>query len=162
MKKIVFFIILNLPFLSCGTYENSTDCHHSIKIINNYKNAIYVNASYLYPDTSDFHYSGLKDNSHIYKILSNNESDEPLNLGRDCWEILFKYKNVINSDTLMIYFFDAQLIENIPWDIIANEYKILKRYDLSLKDLINHNWTISYPPNENMKNIKMYPPYQEK
>jgi hypothetical protein len=160
--NIGLFIIIVLPFISCGPYENSNNCHHKITIVNNYKTAIYVDASYLYPDTIDFHYSGLKDNAHIYKILSNKQSDKPLNILRDCWEIQFKTKSILPSDTLMIYVFDAEIIENIPWSTIANGYMILKRYDLSLEDLAKLNWTITYPPTEEMKNIKMYPPYRDK
>ncbi|GHT56308.1 hypothetical protein AGMMS50233_07830 [Endomicrobiia bacterium] len=38
---------------------------------------------------------------------------------------------------------------------------ILQRYDINLQDMINLNWEISYPPTEAMKDITMYPPYEE-
>ena len=50
-------------------------------------------------------------------------------------------------------------IKYIVMDSIRYHYVILKRYDLSKKDLQKLNWNIAYPPIEAMKDIKMYPPY---
>jgi hypothetical protein len=48
-------------------------------------------------------------------------------------------------DTLSVFIFDAQVLENTPWDTVKAKYIILKRYDLSLDDLNKLNWTITYP-----------------
>jgi len=42
----------------------------------------------------------------------------------------------------------------VPFDSV-----FLQRYDLTIRDLDILDWTLSYPPDERMKNIKMYPPY---
>jgi len=62
-------------------------------------------------------------------------------------------------DTLCLFIFDAFIFNTFDWDNIKNEYKILKRYDLSLKDFENLKYEVSYPPTEAMKDMKMYPPY---
>ena len=53
------------------------------------------------------------------------------------------------------------------WKDVRENYRILKRYDLSIKDLtILENSrgipVIVYPPSEIMKGMKMYPPYEQK
>ena len=65
------------------------------------------------------------------------------------------------GDSLFVYIFDAELIENTPWEVIAKDYLVLKRYDLTLEDLQRLNWKITYPPTEAMKDVKQYPPYGE-
>lgn len=57
----------------------------------------------------------------------------------------------------MIFIMDAELLESKETHI---HDIIIQRYDLSLQDLQQINWTLTYPPNENMKNMKMYPPYK--
>ena len=49
------------------------------------------------------------------------------------------------SDTLSIYLFDANTLSGYDWSQIRDGYIILKRYDLSLQDLKNRNFTITYP-----------------
>lgn len=39
---------------------------------------------------------------------------------------------------------------------------IIQRYDLSLQDLQDANWMLTYPPSPNMRTIKMWPPYGSK
>lgn len=59
-----------------------------------------------------------------------------------------KWENVINSlpsDTLSIYIFDADSIEICGWENVAKDYKVLKRYDLSVDDLKKTDWTVTYP-----------------
>ena len=64
-----------------------------------------------------------------------------------------------NTNVLSLFIFDADTFNTYSWDEIKNDYKILRRYDLSLQDIKNLNYIIPYPPTETMKNIKMYPPY---
>jgi len=46
---------------------------------------------------------------------------------------------------MMVYVFDAHVIETTAWDSVKANYLVLKRYDLSLDDLKRMNWTITYP-----------------
>jgi hypothetical protein len=58
------------------------------------------------------------------------------------WEDVFKS---LPSDTLSIFIFRAKTISYYDWQLIRNNYKILKRYDISLGDLKQKKWIIPYP-----------------
>lgn len=73
---------------------------------------------------------------------------------KEKWEEVFKG---LPADTLTIFIFDGDTVASYEWEYIRNEYKILRRYDLSLQDLERLEWTVTYPPSENMSNIKMWP-----
>ena len=47
------------------------------------------------------------------------------------------------------------------WEGIRNDYDILVRYDLTYDNLKALNDTIPFPPSETMKDMKMWPPYEE-
>jgi hypothetical protein len=49
------------------------------------------------------------------------------------------------TDTLSIYVFDTDTLNTYDWVKVKVGYKVLKRYDLSLDDLKQMNWTITYP-----------------
>ncbi len=61
------------------------------------------------------------------------------------------------NDTLSIFIFHSDTVSSYPWQTIRTEYKILKRYDLSIADLERLNYKVSYPPDNRMENVKMYP-----
>ena len=53
--------------------------------------------------------------------------------------------NDLDNHVLMIFLFKKSELDNYSWEEVQNDYRILKRYDLSLQDLENNNWTIEYP-----------------
>jgi hypothetical protein len=70
------------------------------------------------------------------------------------------------QDTLSIFIFNQEILNNYSWEQVQQGYKILQRYDLSLenfKRLSDKNGVpvITYPPTGAMKDIKMYPPYSK-
>jgi hypothetical protein len=67
-------------------------------------------------------------------------------------------------DTFSLFLFDTDTLARYSLDEIKAEYKILQRYDLSSGDIEKlldeyERVIIPYPPDEKMKNMKMYPPY---
>lgn len=70
-------------------------------------------------------------------------------------------KSLSDKDTIRIYIFDSEEFEKTDWSDISNEYLIMQRYDFSKADLDTLGWIISYPPTPEMKDIKMWPPYEE-
>ena len=138
----IFIIIMSLFFYqSCG--DNEDDCHKSITFVNTTVNALYVVSSSQYPDTSTF--VGVPNpllDPNFTKVFPNESNTQAL-WRRDCIELAFK--DLISSDTLMIYVFDAQVLETTPWDTVKANYLVLKRFDLSLFDIKRMNWTITYP-----------------
>jgi len=68
---------------------------------------------------------------------------------------------ILPKDTLSVFLMHHDTIKKYKWQEIRADYKILKRYDLSLNDLQILDFTIPYPPNKTMQDMKMYPPYDE-
>jgi hypothetical protein len=141
--------------------EFAMDYYYPFFIYNSSNDTIFLyvalggNEGIEYPDTTiSFNYNFVKlkqinpyqkyDDGHPYTI-----------------ESLFAHK--LHNDTLSIYLFDKDTLDIYPWEIIQQDYKILQRYDLSLEDIYtlkeNDIPVITYPPDERMKNMKMYPPY---
>lgn len=73
----------------------------------------------------------------------------------------------IPSDTLMFFILDSTTVADEPWEEIVKGYKILRRYDLSIEDMMKliqddgTGYTIPYPPTVAMKDMHMFPPYGE-
>ena len=151
MKNIVFQLLM----LIC------TCCHHPeydrrLQIANNSNIIIYVGISNMdwgYKDSAyvNFNYSVVKYGER-YKFYPNTVKEYLLYIP---WEQSFEHGK---SDTVSFYVFDAAVLETTQWGKVKNDYLVLQRYDLNLENLINLNWTLSYPPDERMKNMKMYPP----
>lgn len=78
------------------------------------------------------------------------------------WRTLDREKLIksLPADTLSVFIFHADTLSKYQWEEIRLDYKILRRYDLSLQNLKQLNFTIPCPPDERMENMKMYPPYE--
>ena len=63
------------------------------------------------------------------------------------------------SDTISVYFFDAQVLEGNSFEDIQDNYRVLKRYDLSAADMKLIDYEVPYPPTPEMSQIKQYPAY---
>ena len=146
MKRTnIILLFTSLLFLGSTCKKEKEDCHKTITVFNNSEKAIYVSFDTHYPDTLYFgHYSGITSNAFANKILAKSSSDRPLQ-NKDCWESDFNYGVQIPSDTIMVYVFDAGVLEKEDWETVVHDYMVLKRYDLSLDDLKRMNWTITYP-----------------
>ena len=143
MKKVIFILIALTPFLLSLTCSKNGDCHKIISFVNNSTQSIYVGRSLsIWPDTNlySYDYNPLYD-SLSYKINANQRSNGALQSSA-CYEGVMSSPK---SDTIMVYVFDAQVLETTPWDTVTANNMYLKRYDLSLQDLQNSNWTITYP-----------------
>lgn len=76
--------------------------------------------------------------------------------------------NYYKTDTLSFFVFNNALLEGkgpSEWEAVAKFYYVKVRYDLSVEDMnrlmVDGVPTLHYPPDERMKNIKMWPPYEE-
>lgn len=49
------------------------------------------------------------------------------------------------SDTLMFFLFSTDTLKKYSWDEIKRDYKILKRYDITGRELNALDWTLTYP-----------------
>lgn len=149
MKTNILIFINTLLFVSCEFPDQT----YKFRIINDSDKDLYfyeavMNAP-IYPDTL------IKETKVQLKVSPHTISYQG---GLISTEEVFKKYNI---DTLSIYFFDAYIVDTYPWETIREEYKVLKRYDLSIKDIQLLDYEIPYPPTEVMKDMRMYPPYKE-
>jgi hypothetical protein len=132
-RHLLILLILSILF---GCFP---DKRYSIKIVNNSSKDIMVLPGYdrfganEYPDTtlpiSKPTLIRVKKNDYNFIDAS------------------FEWKDIFNnlpSDTLSIFYFDADSVINLTWNRIQIKYVILKRDDLSLIDLESENWTQTF------------------
>ncbi len=156
-KTTVILMVLSFVFMANACVMKEDENHHTtIEVINNSEKAIYAQCGISYPDTL-FGASIQIPVPSIYKVEPHERNRTAAALSnRGYWENNFKGKWKIPSDTLMIYIYDAELLDSKNYTHVKNT--IIQRYDVSLQDLQWLNWQITYPPSEAMKGIKMYPP----
>jgi hypothetical protein len=160
MKAKIYILTacMSFLFLALTCYRESDNCHVTINLRNDSNMRIYIKVEGFYPKTY-IHFDVTGKEAH--EVNPGDINNKGLK-ARSCYEDALRY-NSYNSyfpaDTIMVFVYDAELVENTPWERVEREYLILKRYDLSLQDLQNLNWLLTYPPDERMKNMKMYPPY---
>jgi len=103
----------------------------------------------IYPDTM-----------FIFKPTGIIKSNVPISISQPLEDIIKKTP----QDKLSFFFFHADTLEKYPLEVLQRDYKVLQRYDLSSQDVVTLKNKygipeIPYPPDERMKNMKMYPPY---
>lgn len=70
---------------------------------------------------------------------------------RKAFETGFNHRNIkrgmipYESDTLMFFLFSTDTLRKYSWEEIKRDYKILKRYDITGKELNKCDWTLTYP-----------------
>lgn len=52
-------------------------------------------------------------------------------------------ENISSKDTFMVFIFNEDTVNKYSWDVIRNNYKVLKRYNLTLEKL--QNGKLTYP-----------------
>ena len=164
MKNVIIILLLYIvcTAVTCEKKENE-NCHRAINFSNNLSKDLYVRGirfNFIAPGADELGYFR-NTVSPEYKVKSGEQNNRrATDLFNSCHEWNFDAKGG-NSDTLNVFVFEASVIENTPWEVVARDYLVLKRYDLTLGDLQRLDWRVTYPPTEAMKDIKQYPPYGE-
>jgi hypothetical protein len=153
MKKIFLIIGSYLIFSAVTCTKDTDDEHHHILFCNETDYNVYLARSYDYPDTSLLHTQNVMTPGWYRAVESHNYNNEALT-SRGSYESKF-----ISMDTLIVFVFNADTLSDYGWDNVKDCYKVAQRYDLSLSDIQNLNWKLAFPPTEEMRNIKMWPPY---
>ena len=130
-------MVLILSFLASCKDKNGcpagSNCQYSIKINNASNSAILTYYQLNFPDTiiqeNTPNFSKATENTYCYI-----DSDVK-------WEDVIK-KNVNNTITIFVLDFDTT--QKYQWSAIRNEYKILKRFELSSDSLGKLGWTLTY------------------
>ena len=118
-----------LSVKSCEPY--CVDKVYSIIVENKLIDTIQVYASLNYPDTS------LSEEKPRLKMVYPNKYSRI-----DSNE---KWEDILPNDTVCVFILSKDTVDKYSWDLIRSSNRILKRYDLSIKDLEKQNWTITYP-----------------
>jgi hypothetical protein len=164
MRSRLSFVLLLLSLItsSCIKHENTEDCHSYIVFKNGSSKDIYISWATFYPDTTINNIGNLLLTPDVNKAVKHSENQYAIRIrDLDCFESRFFDGVQMRSDTLTIFTFDAETVENTPWDTVTSKYLVLQRYDLSLRDLQKLNWSVPFPPSPEMKDMKMYPPYKK-
>lgn len=131
-KILLYSVIALFILVQCDQWDNR------MMIINNSSHTIYFYDSFAYPDTTLRSEDNPINSPETNSVLAGATLTNRIKQGG--WEGEFKY-----HDTLMIFIFDETTLKTIPWDTIRKNYMILKRYDLSLEDLVKLDWIVTYP-----------------
>lgn len=128
----------------------------------------------------EFIYIMNKSNKKITVDFSKNKQDTTFYCSKTGRTILFTVKSNstfelndgdtysgwdTNLELLTVFILDGELYEKYwqqPCDTIRKYVPVLQRYQLTSDNLQQLNWTVPYPPTEDMKDMKMYPPYRGK
>ena len=157
MNKIIIVILLFFGFpnmmITCIPRE-SEECHTSIRVSNNSDKRIRVvtmNSAHMTNPFDITRLSFVMNPAHVVNIGEQNN--------RAATSVRFCIESDFRNDrsTLFLFVFDANVIENTSWDIVARDYLVLRRYDLTLEDLRRLNWQVTYPPDARMRNVRMWP-----
>ncbi len=149
MKKIVVIVCLFFSLKSC---ENPPfDTWSFVELENSSDKPIWVCGSYR-------HSRGFE--CQEWTAVDAGKCDEFF------WSSGNIYKFLKAKDTLRVYISDVRpdgnINESMGWPEILSKFKIVQRYDVSGDDLrLFKRGNLAYPPTENMKSIKMWPPYEE-
>jgi hypothetical protein len=132
MKSISFTLILSLLIVGC-----LGDKIYLLSIKNNSGQTIsfYVGSfGSVYPDTS--------------LVLSKIPMQTIPPAEERHWDISYPFEQFFQhlpKDTLSVFLFDTDTLNKYDWNTIRSQYKVLKRYDLSLSDLQAKNFVVAYP-----------------
>ena len=128
-SKIIISIFIPLFFISSKC--NNDSYHYDLTIKNNSSITISVSPNFTYPDTTIICPLG------HYEIPSGEEHIDHQSYG---WEPRIGYLKYFQ-----IFIIGTDVINSTPCDSIKKYNKFLKRYQFTIDDLNNMNWTVTYP-----------------
>ena len=159
-KTILINLLLFVCLLFCGC-EKWMEDHLGRTIVCFKNNAEYGISVYsamtppydpsspIYPDTSlPIQLPSVIDiSSHDYRVIIDTRDE------------LSEIYTEFQTDTMSFFFLSTEQLSSRNWDYIRTSYKILQRYDISRDDFLSIKQYPVFPPSEEMRNIKMWPPY---
>ena len=167
MKNVIRLLVLLCisTASSCREPQDTENCHFAISFSNHTEKRLRVNTAHLHPShfpnafalnrMTPYTARGTK-----YVVNAGEQNNRSATRSTGCIENTFwRFDGFL--DTLFLFIFDANVIERTPWDIVARDYLVLRRYDLTLEDLQRLNWQVTYPPDERMRDVRMWPPFGE-
>jgi hypothetical protein len=150
MKKLILCVSV-LALFGCVVNKEGPDCHTALTFSNGTDGTLY--ADWTEPGETI---------ASIYpiKYVSGESRKEVHVSSGSVFCIENRYKR--GADFISFYVFDGEVVESNDWNSVVENNLVLQRYDLSLEDFRRLDWTLTYPPDERMKDIRMSPPYEAK
>lgn len=158
MKKLTILILAAICMLSSECLETMVGDECGLSMWNTSGRTIAVYGTYIQKDTilpinyPEFH--TIYHSSSLVSKLGNPTSTFIMSDHHN-W-----VRSLSESDTVRIFIFDKEYLDNNDWSTVREEYSIL-RYDLTLQNVHDFGNQLFYPPTPEMKDIKMWPPYEE-
>jgi hypothetical protein len=142
MKTTCVFLLVLLPFFFLSmTCKKETDlCHYSLWLNNKTDKPVYVVTSYDYPDTSiNFQNPLIAGNTYV----SPHTRTAFISGTNRCIET--EIEMFTPGHTLSIFVFDAEKLRyDSSWAQIRQNYQVLKRFDYTVDELRNTNFSIDF------------------
>ena len=137
MKKLLLLFFITLIIcVACNTNESSLVCGENKSNISLYfQLGSGLVCNNIYPDT-------LLPNKPYGHVINPFEQIVIINMDANKWQAYFKG----GGDTTCIFIIERDTFSKYDWKDVRENYRILK----------------VYPPSEKMKDMKMYPPYEQK
>jgi hypothetical protein len=153
MKTLMVLLGIFILF-GCGPKEGP-NCHTGVMCHNKTEAVVYFVWSPLYPDDAGANSFIRTDSFNRVEAGESRKLTHYINARVTCMEFEYStfYDSGHNTDTLKWYVLKEGLSGSNWRD------DVLQRYDLSLGDMRALDWTLTYPPDERMKDVKMWPPY---
>ncbi len=159
MKKIFVVIFLLGILQGCILY---TDYLYGLRMNNNSSNKVVAGFTF---DTNEIYCYG---SLYPDTLLPDNKTSiflEPIEIDeeRSIYSSECSYDRWFdsNSDKISIFVFDQDTLNKYSWTEVKESYNILIRYDLTYDDIEKLDYTIPYPPTEEMKEMQIYRPHSE-
>jgi len=125
--KLIGLLFLLISIVSC---EPLVDHAYFIEVQNSSNASIRCFASFNYPDTA------LSVDKPLLQLITPHSCTKIES--KDSWD------KVLPKDTIEIFFLSEDTLLKYNWNSIKDQYKILKRLDLSLKDIQRLNNIVTY------------------
>ena len=151
MRNIYRFLLLFLLVSAC-----SAERHHHVRFVNNSNLPIRVYNQVIQDnDTLLRNIEWMKIHNQYYvPAKSINEGALSARLGR-------YFERLYEDLDAAIFVLDASYTYDEVHNRKSDDGIVLVRYTLSLEDFRNLDWELSFPPDERMRHIHMWPPYEE-
>ena len=151
MRKILIAITLILvgwhkDYFDYGSAVFSNESNNEVVLLRNYISYQY------YPKYDTILDNCVSEKCRFIKVAPNSK------------QTILYWTNVdklYKTDTISVFVLDKITFDTVSWKNICNDYLIICRYDLSGRNLEELNSVIPYPPSPAMKDMKMFPSYEE-
>jgi len=139
-SKLIFILCIWGLCSSINACGKLKDNPRFIKLENNSHGIIHVDFQYNYPDTIILD-RALVD--HIDTIGPNKSIKVPTASKNRRWANHINDSNPQN--VLMVFVYSLDTLKKYSWEEIQDDYKVLKRYDLTVNQIKQMDWTVTYP-----------------